>query len=78
MDQLHLQSKTEIIFTSDQGLALFNGQAAYKVKQRFIYEKATNTNLIVFGLTQFGLKYRIYSTRIEFANYYTTDAVKSK
>ena len=36
MDQLHLQSKTEIIFTSDQGLALFNGQAAYKVKQIFI------------------------------------------
>ena len=36
MDQLHLQSKTEIIFTSNQGLAIFNEQAAYKVKQRFI------------------------------------------
>jgi hypothetical protein len=37
--------------------------------------KATNTNLIVFGLTQPGLEPMIYHTRGEHANHYTTDAV---
>jgi hypothetical protein len=29
MDQLHLQSKTEIIFTSDQDLSIYNGPATF-------------------------------------------------
>ena len=37
--------------------------------------KATNTYLIVFGLTQPGLEPMIYHTRGEHANHYTTDAV---
>ena len=35
----------------------------------------TNTNFIVFGLTQSGLEPTIYRTRFEHANHYTTDAV---
>ena len=38
-------------------------------------EKATNTNVIVFGLTRSGLEPTIYRTRGEHANHYTTDAV---
>jgi hypothetical protein len=37
--------------------------------------EATNTNFIVFGLTQPGLEPMIYHTRGEHANHYTTDAV---
>jgi hypothetical protein len=37
--------------------------------------EATNTNFIVFGLTQLGLESTIYRTRGEHANHYTTDAV---
>ena len=37
--------------------------------------EATNTNLIVFGLTQPGLEHTIYRTRGEHANNYTTDVV---
>jgi hypothetical protein len=37
--------------------------------------EATNTNLIVFGLTRLGLKPTIYRTIGEYANHYTTDAV---
>ena len=37
--------------------------------------EATNTNFIVFGLTQPGLKSTIYRTRGEHANHYATDAV---
>jgi hypothetical protein len=37
--------------------------------------EATNTNLIVFGLTRSVLKLTIYRTRDEHANHYTTDAV---
>jgi hypothetical protein len=38
--------------------------------------EATNTNYIVFGLTQPGLEPTTYSTRGEHANHYTTNAVK--
>ena len=38
-------------------------------------EEATNTNVIVFGLTQSGLKQTIYRTRGEHGNHYATDAV---
>jgi hypothetical protein len=38
--------------------------------------EATNTNFIVFGFTQSGLKPTIYRTRDEHANHYTTDAVQ--
>jgi hypothetical protein len=37
--------------------------------------EATNTNFIVFGLTQPGLEPTIYRTRDEHANHYTTDVV---
>ena len=37
--------------------------------------EATNTNLIVFGLTRSGREPTIYCTQGEHANYYTTDAV---
>ena len=37
--------------------------------------EATNTNLIVFGLTQLGPEPKIYRTRGEHANHYVTDAV---
>jgi len=37
--------------------------------------EATNTNFIVFGLTQPGLEPTIYRTRHEHANYNATDAV---
>ena len=37
--------------------------------------EATNTNLIVFGLTRSGLKPTIYRTRGKHANHYSTDAV---
>jgi hypothetical protein len=37
--------------------------------------EVTNTNFIVFGFTQSGLKPMIYRTRGEHANHYTTDAV---
>jgi hypothetical protein len=37
--------------------------------------EATNTNLIVFGLTRPGLEPTIYHTRGEHANHYATDAV---
>jgi hypothetical protein len=37
--------------------------------------EATNTNFIVFGLTQPGLEPTTYSTRGEHANHYTTNAV---
>jgi hypothetical protein len=37
--------------------------------------EATNTNFIVFGLTQSGLELTIYHTRWEHANHYITDAV---
>jgi hypothetical protein len=37
--------------------------------------EATNTNLIVFGLTRSGLKPTIYRTRGEHANHYSTDVV---
>ena len=39
--------------------------------------EATNTNLIVFGLTRQGLEPTIYCTRGEHGNHYTTDAVSS-
>ena len=38
--------------------------------------EATNTNFIVLGLTQLGLKPMIYHTRGEHTNNYTIDAVK--
>jgi hypothetical protein len=38
--------------------------------------EATNTNIIVFGLTRPGLEPTIYHTRGEHANHYTTDAVE--
>jgi hypothetical protein len=37
--------------------------------------EATNTNVIVFGLTQPGLEPTIYHTRGEHASHYATDAV---
>jgi hypothetical protein len=37
--------------------------------------EATNTNFIVFGLTQAGLEHTIYRTRGGHAYHYTTDAV---
>ena len=37
--------------------------------------EATNTNFIVFGLTQPGLEPTIYRTRGEHANHYATDVV---
>jgi hypothetical protein len=36
--------------------------------------EATNTNLTVFGLTRWRWKPRIYSTRGEHSNHYTTDS----
>jgi hypothetical protein len=39
--------------------------------------EATNTNLIVFGLTQPGAEPKIYRTRGEHANHYATDAVQN-
>ena len=39
--------------------------------------EATNTNFIVFGLTQLGLEPMTYRTRYEHANLYTTDTVKT-
>jgi hypothetical protein len=39
--------------------------------------EATNTNFIVFDLTQPGLEPIIYSTLGEHANYYITDAVST-
>jgi hypothetical protein len=41
-------------------------------------EEATNTNVIVLGLTQPGLKLTIYRTRCEHTNHYATDAVKTR
>jgi hypothetical protein len=38
--------------------------------------EATNTNLLVFGLTGAELEPTIYHTRGEHANHYTTDAVE--
>jgi hypothetical protein len=38
--------------------------------------EATNTNLIVFGLTQLGPEPKIYHTRGEHANHYATDVVQ--
>jgi hypothetical protein len=40
-------------------------------------EEATNTNFIVFGLTQSGFEPTIYSTPGEHGNHFTTDAVTS-
>jgi len=40
-------------------------------------EEATNTSFIVFGLTRSVFEPRIYRTRGEHANHYTTDAVKN-
>ena len=37
--------------------------------------EATNTNVIVFGLTQSGFVPSIYHTRGEHANHYATDAI---
>ena len=37
--------------------------------------EATNTNFIVFGLIRSGLEPKIYHTRGEHANHYTTDAI---
>jgi hypothetical protein len=37
--------------------------------------EATNTNFIVFGLTEPGLKPTIYRTQGEHANHYATDVV---
>ena len=37
--------------------------------------EATNTNVIVFGLTRTGLEPTIYRTRDDKANHYATDAV---
>jgi hypothetical protein len=34
---------------------------------------ATNTNSTVFGLTQPGLQFTIYRTRLEHTNHYTTN-----
>ena len=39
--------------------------------------EATNTNLIVFGLTQPGAEPKIYRTRGEHANHYASDAVQN-
>jgi hypothetical protein len=36
---------------------------------------ATNTNLVIFGLTRPGLEPTIYRTRGEHGNHYVTDAV---
>jgi hypothetical protein len=41
----------------------------------YINEEATNTNFIVFDLTQSGRAPTIYRTRSEHANHYATDAV---
>jgi hypothetical protein len=38
--------------------------------------KATNTNLIVFGLTRPGLEHTIYRTRGKDANHYAIDELK--
>ena len=38
--------------------------------------EVTNINFIVVGLIQSGIKPRIYHTRIEHANHYTTDTIK--
>jgi hypothetical protein len=38
-------------------------------------EEATNTNFLVFDLTRPWLKSKIYHTRGEHTNHYTTDAV---
>ena len=38
--------------------------------------EATNTNLIVFGLTRSGLEPTIYRTQGEHANHYATDVVQ--
>jgi hypothetical protein len=38
--------------------------------------EATNTNFLVFRLTQPGLKPAIYRTRSKHANHYATDAVR--
>ena len=38
---------------------------------------STNSNFIVFGLTQLGHEPMIYCPRVEHANHYTTDAVFS-
>jgi hypothetical protein len=40
--------------------------------------EATNTNFIVFGLTQPGLEPTIYRTRGEHTNHYATDGVHQK
>ena len=40
------------------------------------YRDATNTNLIVFGLTRSGLERTIYRNRDEYTNHCNTDAVK--
>ena len=37
--------------------------------------EATNTNFIIFGLTQTGLEPTIYRTRNEHTNHYATDAI---
>ena len=43
----------------------------------FVFAReATNTNVIVFGLTRSVLAPTIYHNRGEYANHYTTDAVK--
>ena len=39
--------------------------------------EATNTNFIVFGLTQPGLETMIYQTRGERSNHYTKDVVST-
>ena len=38
-------------------------------------EEATNTNFIIFGLTQPGLELTMYRTGDEHAKHYATDAV---
>jgi hypothetical protein len=40
--------------------------------------EATNTNSIVFGLTQLGFKLTTYHTQVEHATNKTTDAVSDK
>jgi hypothetical protein len=44
----------------------------------FLLSVATNTNFIVFGLTQLGLEPTIYHTQDKHANHYTTHAVQTQ
>jgi hypothetical protein len=74
------QQSAERYFVPLGHIILIPGQPVFALSPyRFVLSgEATNTIFIVFGLTRSGFEPKIYHTRGEHANDYTTDAMENQ